>query len=421
MRWDALLFWGLVGAQCPQVKFIMINACPGGSNEGTNEFIGFYTGGGMNLNQLKLTTPNTGDWCNSGCAARLILHAGNTTGGTTTPTANSGSFASYNAYINALNTNSGCAGVFQLAPQNVPAGAYLIIFTGSVPNTAFNFSNLCPLGTLYVAFMQNANIMGRFLDNPMMNQNRSLLAEFGDYTGCNVRVNYGALGIPNADGNYVSVESICSGRTDGVSSCNTCCCGFSFPHTPSTICYYNSGNSPPSIGVTPGNAPNCNIPWGVLSTFFSKVEVQKDELVWEVELPAQVSRFEVFHKEDPYQAPTLYAYVAAGKSKLYHTALGPSGAYKVRAYTAEGGYKESPYVAYHTEGKLYHAPYPNPFTDHFHLSHAEGVSHMVIYDAQGRKIYEGKPVQSFEGSPGLYLLQVWDYEGKPYTYSLLRQ
>lgn len=166
----------------PEITGILVDAC--GGSEGVNEFITFTNGNSnLNMNDLKVTFPFISPYCNSGCGANTWV---------TNPT-----------YTTQLNTTAGCAGLFVEADP-IPANANVIIFTGSSPTFAFDFTGLCGSGPYYAVYSNNTGTGGRFgnYDNDCT-KFRETIIDFGSsqdtatYQPC-------LLSPGAADGDYVA-------------------------------------------------------------------------------------------------------------------------------------------------------------------------------------------------------------------------
>ena len=139
----------------PQIRSILADACS--SQEGLDELVIIENGANpLAINDITLTFPSGGTFCNSGCGANTLQN---------NP-----------AYITQLNTLAGCS-LFQYADP-IPAGAIIIVFTGLTPSYVFDYSTQCPSATAYYAvFCNNASISGRFANSGA--GTRTLDAVFG--------------------------------------------------------------------------------------------------------------------------------------------------------------------------------------------------------------------------------------------------
>jgi hypothetical protein len=165
---------------CPEIQAILVNACT--AVEGRDEYIVFTTEGtSVNVNDISITTPSAGTWCNSGCGANTIVNQA--------------------AYITSLNTVAGCA-LFTYA-NPIPAGATVIVFTGTPPSYNMDFSSQCGSGPYYAVFMTNANTLGRFAN--AANADRTLSMTFGGSCSDNVTY-YSSAGNTGTDGDFVYFE-----------------------------------------------------------------------------------------------------------------------------------------------------------------------------------------------------------------------
>jgi hypothetical protein len=144
-------------SQCPYITGAMINAC--GSQEGTNEFITFNTGGAsMNATDFQFSYSSSNPPPFSG-SATLFIDGG--AGGTV--------FSS-----NPGITLTGCSTIEVTASTIIPANSSVIMMYSSSTLTEFDLSTQCSNGIVYVMFINTANTSaadgwsdtGNFANNP---------------------------------------------------------------------------------------------------------------------------------------------------------------------------------------------------------------------------------------------------------------
>ena len=166
----------------PELTGILVDAC-GGSTEGINEFFTFDNGtSALNVDDITVTFPFAGTYCNTSCSAGFVTNS---------------------TFVNQLNTTAGCAGLF-VETDPIPAGASVIVFTGSNPTYAFDFSGLCGSGPYYALFIDNTSTSGRFANYNSTCSNRTLTV---DFNGTTDDVTYDRCLLSNTDGDYVSFAS----------------------------------------------------------------------------------------------------------------------------------------------------------------------------------------------------------------------
>jgi len=166
----------------PELTGILVDAC-GGSSEGINEFFTFDNGtSALNVDDITVTFPSAGTYCNTSCSAGFVTNS---------------------TFVNQLNTTAGCAGLFVEADP-IPAGASVIVFTGSNPTYAFDFSGLCGSGPYYALLLDNTSTSGRFANYNSTCSNRTLTVDFNGTTDA---VTYDRCLLSHADGDYVSFAS----------------------------------------------------------------------------------------------------------------------------------------------------------------------------------------------------------------------
>lgn len=140
----------------PQIRSILADACS--SQEGLDEQVIIENGANaLSINDISLTFPSGGTYCNSGCGTNTL---GNNA-----------------AYINQMNTAAGCS-IFTYADP-IPAGAIIVVFTGQTPSYVFDYSSQCPASQQYYAiFCNNTSTAGRFVNSDTPGQTRTLNATF---------------------------------------------------------------------------------------------------------------------------------------------------------------------------------------------------------------------------------------------------
>lgn len=388
------LLWGLLlPAQCPYLRYILFDACPGGGNEGNDEHLIFWSDGGFNTNQLRIIFPNspTTVWCNSGCGTNT-LSACNTT------------------LINSWNTSCGST-VFQCAGANtnIPANSWVILFTGynnsSPPPSPTNF---CGLGTVYVLFANNTNTGGRYLNNPSDSANRATRIAFTSLPACSMTVNY--RNIPNGqDGNYLLIDpSVCIGRTEGQNNV-----------TPSTsACYYAGSNG--QNGVSLGNSAGCALPpISVLPILWAYVGVEGGWLSWQATGVGgdEDARLTLWYRAEE---GVDWEPLAAGLPLRGRYTLTLPGAYQLRARLKGGGESHSPIVFYTSAGQP--TVYPNPAVGGPYLAYPEAVAQAEVYTLHGQLVTSlSAPLhrESLRGLPaGLYVVRFLTHEGLSFSVRL---
>jgi len=181
---DITLF--CTGPTCPELTGILVDAC-GGAIEGINELFTFTNGNNsLPLDSFSTTFPSAGTYCNSGCGANTWV---------TNP-----------IYVAQLNTTAACPGLF-LEVDPIPANGKVIVFTGSTPTFAFDFSGLCGAGPYYAIFANNTSTSGRFANFSGCSV-RTLRADFG--TDCSDTVSYDRClltGGATHDGDFVTYDA----------------------------------------------------------------------------------------------------------------------------------------------------------------------------------------------------------------------
>jgi hypothetical protein len=167
----------------PKIKFLLSNgSCAAPTScEGAHEVV-FCQNGNVNLdvNNISLGLPIHGG------AGKGTTIGSNLTNTTSVWTNNAAYSATQIAYVNALNTVSGCSvGTFTLVPLSnlLPPNANFLLFTGSSPTHTFNFSSICSLGPFYVIF-SDYDCSGKFSNSTCSSQCLRSLQLVDMNTGC---------------------------------------------------------------------------------------------------------------------------------------------------------------------------------------------------------------------------------------------
>lgn len=126
-------------AQCPEVRFIMVDACTGSGNERDNEFFVLDSGPGFAVDDLGFTTP---------------------TGTVTASSTNPDDFNPSNPCSSCL---TGCTINFITNGDVVPANRHVVVFTSRNLNfMSYDMSGLCVQGELYVLIANATPGSGQF-------------------------------------------------------------------------------------------------------------------------------------------------------------------------------------------------------------------------------------------------------------------
>lgn len=175
------LFPTISFSQTPQITGILVNSCGDGNEEGLNEIVTITNGNSpLNINDINITFPNGGSYCNSGCVARTLVNNA--------------------AFINTLNALAGCT-LFQFSTV-IPANATIIVFTGLNPTEILNFSSECANAPIYAIFCNNTSGQGRFANNAGVD--KTLTVDFGT-TSDNVTFTSNNANT-NTNGDFVSFD-----------------------------------------------------------------------------------------------------------------------------------------------------------------------------------------------------------------------
>lgn len=388
MKKVRLLLLGLLGAavfaqSCPHLRYILFDDCAsGGSYEGLNEHLIFFTPISFNINDLKVSFPVYPNQTNldNDSPTRWVCYA-------SCPYA----WTCDAATIATMNSNA-CTGTSYTCPApntTIAAGSFIIVFTG-VPNTLPDLSNFCGAGTVYVLFTNNTNGAGRYSNSPSAAQNRRTRIAFDGMPACSMTVNYrGSITAQN--GNYLLIDpNVCIGLTEGQNNV-----------TPSAgACYYSSSGS---NGVSLGNAgAQCAIPpVSTLPIIWAELAIEGHQLRWHaLEAAGPLSLWyqpalssEAFRIQEGLPAVGLFPLSARGYYFLEHVSL-------------QGARERSPLVYYAGEGApkvlLAGSGHKAPYI----LTTAELVR-IIVWDGVGREVATiaypaASALQQLELRPGVY-------------------
>jgi hypothetical protein len=126
-------------SQCPEVRFIMVDACTGTGNEQDNEFFVLNSGAGFNVDDLGFTTP------------------------TGTVTASSSNNSDFNATNPCPSCVTGCTINFVTNGGSVPANQHVVVFTSRNLNyMTYDLTGLCIGGEIYVLVANATPGSGQF-------------------------------------------------------------------------------------------------------------------------------------------------------------------------------------------------------------------------------------------------------------------
>lgn len=126
-------------AQCPEIRFIMVDACNGAGSERDNEFFVLHSGSGFSVNDLGFTTP---------------------TGSVTATSSDHHDFFTTNPCPACL---TGCTIHFVTNGESVPADQHVMIFTSRNFNyMTYDISGLCLHGEIFVLVANAAPGTGQF-------------------------------------------------------------------------------------------------------------------------------------------------------------------------------------------------------------------------------------------------------------------
>jgi len=244
----------------PILKWLNINgSCdfsPSGC-EGGHEFAYAKNGNSiLNIDDLELSLP-TGD----GTGGNTI--GPNATNATTRWVTNAGMSAAMIAYISSINAASGCSGNFLpiTATGTVPANANMLLFIGSTPVFIFNFSTICPEGTIYVLFAEFG-----------------CPGKFGN-SSCSSNCNRG-ISISNTATGCINTYSYTSGG---------------FGSSGAGVLFNTNNNSPTSYGSGCNNFTPLPI---TLADFYAKPNESSVNLNWRVETEINVDHYIIERSTD---------------------------------------------------------------------------------------------------------------------------
>ena len=202
--------------QCPEVRFIMVDACNGSGSESDNEFFVIHSGDGFNVDDLGFTTP------------------------TGTVTANSSNNNDFNATNPCPSCVSGCTINFVTNGGSVPAGQHVVVFTSRNLNyLTYDLSGLCIGGQIYMLVANATPGTGQFANwasgscsgcNPSAGDpNRTTtITEAG---GCSMDATYSRCRLRNMVGTCASQDGGAAVFTNG------------------TVTYNNNGCATPDLPV----------------------------------------------------------------------------------------------------------------------------------------------------------------------------
>lgn len=167
-------------AQCPEVEAIMVNAC---ETEHLNEFIIIHSGGGFNVDDIKID-----------------FYFSNNTGG------NQNNDININPDSCGLSTGivsvyTGCSNVIAVGPGfSVPANAILVVQTSGGANANYNFSSLCGDGEcIYVIASSCTRTIGAF-SNSFSGTRTTIFSIEGQ--NCTQTIVINGDNLPNTNGDY---------------------------------------------------------------------------------------------------------------------------------------------------------------------------------------------------------------------------
>ncbi len=216
----------LAQSPCPYVRYIRFDACGPGGQEGLNEFLFLWSGGGFNIDNLRISFPIRPNTTNPDCDSptRWVCNGTGCTVGWTCPA----------SLVSTLNSTA-CTGTtfVCLNPgENVPAGRWVMLFTGNAPTVIPNASAFCGAGTVYVAVANQTTGQGRYLNTPDATQNRRTRIVIDGMPSCSMTVNYRGPISASVDGRSLLIDpSVCLGRTQGL---NGSCTEYTAPTAPDT-------------------------------------------------------------------------------------------------------------------------------------------------------------------------------------------
>jgi len=397
-----LLLMGQLLAQCPYVRYILFDACGDGRQEGCNEHLLLYTPVDLNINNIAISFPivPNGTAADTGSSTQWICNGGSGGGC-------AASWVNNSAVIDTLNTNRCTGTTYQHAAPGttIPAGSWVLLFTGKCTSYTPSSSNLCGAGTVYVAFAANTQGSGRYGNTVPETSNRRTRIAFVGMPACSMTVNYRGLS-SSSDGRYMLIDpAVCVGLTEGQH--NT---------PPSTsACYYSSSSG--SNGVSMNVQANCALPsLGVLPVVWVEVRVEGAYLIWRVEGLEAGQRL-VLERQEGGEAFSGWVRMASDLPWRGRYELPLSGLYRLAAEGAGGRLATSPVVEYRAQDlpRLY----PNPAPGGPYVYQGGAVGRLVVYNSQGQVLrgIEG-PVEreALRGlPPGVYWVELYTWDGSRLT------
>jgi len=283
----------------------------------------------------------------------------------------------------------------------------VLLFVGSCTTEIPNSSNLCGVGTVYVAFASNTQGSGRYGNTVPETSNRRTRIAFIGMPACSMTVNYRGLS-SSVDGRYMLIDpTVCIGLTEGQH--NT---------PPSTsACYYSSSGS---NGVSMGVQAGCALPSvGVLPVIWAEVRVEGAHLLWRVE-GQEVGQRLALERQEGGGSFSGWVQIASDLPWQGRYELPWSGLYRLVVEGVQGRLATSPVVEYHdqTLPRLY----PNPAPGGPYLYQAGAVARLTVYNSQGqvlrgvaapieREVLRGLP-------PGMYWVELYTWDGLRLTQTL---
>ncbi|MCX7764229.1 MAG: T9SS type A sorting domain-containing protein [Bacteroidia bacterium] len=399
-----LLILGLAEAQtnCPYVRYIHINACGPGNQEGLNEYLLIWSGSGFNIDALHFPFPVKPGNTNLDCDNPTSWVCNSCQYGWTCPS----------GLISSLSSNACTGTTFTCisAGQQIPPNSWVMIFTGNAPTYIPNTSTLCGAGTVYVAVANQPNGQGRFLNNPSSSQNRRLRIAFDGMPACSMTVNYKNI-TQATDGDALIIDYSCVGKTEGANEANSPGCTAS-PYTPpSTSCFF-SGNS--SNGVTLHRPNDCKMPpLSVLPILWAYTHIEGSDLVWHATglQGEEGAHLTLWYAPEP---EGRWVEIAKGLPWIGRYRLTRGGFYRLSVPLRGGGVEYSPTVEYRKEGLA--SLYPNPAPGGPYLSFPEQVERVEVMDLQGRGVLSLSAPLTSEAlrglPPGLYLVRIYTHRGE---------
>jgi len=388
---------------CPYLRYILVDACGDGNQEGFNELLIFYTPISININDLRVSFPfppnentnrdtdNPTTWVCYGCGFQWVCS---------------------NSDITNMNNQCGSPppNIFTCPPAGtpIPANSFILVFTGADPTNIPNVTAFCGLSTVYVLFANNTGgNQGRYTNNPTNAQNRRTRVEITGRPECAMTVNYRNISGSRNNAYLLIDPDACIGSTAGQND----------QVPPNTACYYAGAND--RRGVEWINGPNpapqtCQTPpISVLPIIWQEVEVAGGRLRWRaVFVGERGTSLTLWHRPPGEGMPYIYR---AGLSPQGELELFRTGAYYLTAQTAEGGLEQSPVVWY--EGSR--APFIQWAEGLPLIELAEEIAELQVWDLGGRLLLSQQaPVRREvltglrEAGAGVYLLNLRLHSGE---------